>query len=701
MAILPDLLVSAAILQDALIGKDGLPLAGGIVTLYQENSRTTLKNWYYQSGTPGHYMWITLPNPLTLSAAGTITDVNGNDVIPFFYPWFTDEDGNTIYQSYYITVYNSRGELQFTRANFPFDPNQINPNPPNNPIATLENLIINNRFWRNIGSIINAGNIPLPAPYDKGPGYIQNGNFGLAYNDTPIPTPPGPPLYYYITLAPSQNDGFSMPDFNYIKNAIGGAESISFPKFPSTNLPALSGDVMPEFYIAHVCGTQDPGVSIKVYQFPISLHLDTLAGQQASVSVQARSNTGGTQLTLAIYQFQGTGNTSVQPQPIGVFQLSTSWQKYTANFEFGNNLNALPSSTGDDAWYLQIGMPILVGPFEVEFTLPSLYLNPVTDIPTTDFQTYDQIDAVVSKPRTGDLRTSINQFYPYGWVPMNNGTIGNNITKPDPAFLPTTRNNIDTWPLFNLIWNLFAPYSTGDSAGPGLNPIAPMYLTGVADTQVGYGPNVTNPTTALMDWDAGRQLSLTKSMGQVMLGTAPVTALLSTYMSVFTATNSIPALLITLTTPMNVFKGMPIYVSNSGGALPGNLTANTIYYITADSAFTLSTFHLSLTFVAAMAGTAIAFTTAGTGTQTLTGWLSGTNEGEYAHGQTAAEVGPHTHTGSVLPGSIITTATTGPGTTVVGQGVGTLPLTIATNSPNGAGANVTQPGTFNNIYIKL
>jgi hypothetical protein len=84
MAILPELLVSAAVLQNILVGKDGLPLAAGVVTLYHDNSRQTLKNWYYQSGTPEHYTWTALPNPMTLSAAGTTVDNNGNDLDPFY-----------------------------------------------------------------------------------------------------------------------------------------------------------------------------------------------------------------------------------------------------------------------------------------------------------------------------------------------------------------------------------------------------------------------------------------------------------------------------------------------------------------------------------------------------------------------------------------------------------------------------------------
>ena len=87
MPINVDLLIAAPVLQDYLTDKDGTPMAGGTITCYQDNSRTTLKNWYYQSGTPGNYTYIRLPNPLTLSAAGTICDINGVDTIPFFYPY--------------------------------------------------------------------------------------------------------------------------------------------------------------------------------------------------------------------------------------------------------------------------------------------------------------------------------------------------------------------------------------------------------------------------------------------------------------------------------------------------------------------------------------------------------------------------------------------------------------------------------------
>src|SRR5688572_32217220 len=142
MAINTSLLIAAPMLQDYLVDKStGAPLTAGIITCYQDNSRTTLKNWYYQSGVSGNYTYIRLPNPLTLSAVGTIQDNNGNDVIPFFYPY--SETDNVTRQPYYITVDNSQAQRQFTRENFPFLPNQT---PSDQTIPTLRNYIVNNVF---------------------------------------------------------------------------------------------------------------------------------------------------------------------------------------------------------------------------------------------------------------------------------------------------------------------------------------------------------------------------------------------------------------------------------------------------------------------------------------------------------------------------------------------------------------------------
>ena len=144
MPINPDLLIAAPVLQDLLVDKTGLAMAGGTITMYHDNSRTTLKNWYYQSGSPPGYTYIKLPNPLTLSAAGTICDINGVDTIPFYYPY--DEEDETINDPYYVTIVNYARTNQITRENFPY--NRAN-TAPLIMTETLQNLIVNNGFWRN------------------------------------------------------------------------------------------------------------------------------------------------------------------------------------------------------------------------------------------------------------------------------------------------------------------------------------------------------------------------------------------------------------------------------------------------------------------------------------------------------------------------------------------------------------------------
>lgn len=183
MAINTNLLIASPTLQDALIDDaTGLPLAAGVITLYHDNNRTSLKNWYYQSGSPGAYTYITLPNPLTLSSVGTIVDNNGNDTIPFFYP--VSETDNVTPDPYYITVVNSNGQNQFVRQNFPFVATE---GTPETTIETLDNYVVNGTFWRNIGtaSFTNGGT--------SYPTFVFNGT-----------------TFYYQTLAPSNHDGFSL-----------------------------------------------------------------------------------------------------------------------------------------------------------------------------------------------------------------------------------------------------------------------------------------------------------------------------------------------------------------------------------------------------------------------------------------------------------------------------------------------------------
>src|SRR5258706_9071399 len=154
-------------------------------------------------------------------------------------------------------------------------------------------------------------------------------------------------MFYYLTVAPSQHDGFSMPDINFMKNVNGATETITFQKFAQGDTPVLTGDITPEFYINHV-STSQSGETFKVYQFPISLHLQTLALTDFSISIQAMS-TGNAPLQLYLFQFTGTGQTSPAPIPIGNPIVTTpTWSKYDAEFSFPSDSGLSSSTSGDD-----------------------------------------------------------------------------------------------------------------------------------------------------------------------------------------------------------------------------------------------------------------------------------------------------------------------------------------------------------------
>lgn len=619
MAINTSLLIAAPMLQDFLISKTGIPLAAGVVTCYSNTNQTTLKNWYYQSGQTPPYAYLPLPNPMTLSAAGTIVDVNGNDVIPFFYPFASD---NTTPETYFITVYDQFGTFQFSRYNFPFTGSGGSPS---NGVSTLENYIINNRFWRNAGTIV----VPT-----SGSGQYQ------------------------VTVAPSQHDGFSFPDIQYIKSVYGATETITFTQFPTQNTQVLTGDITPEFYINHNCTVAQAGETQKVYQFPISLHLLTLDNVPYTVTLQAQGVSGTQTITVFLYQFTGTGTSSPAPKLIaqGTLNLTTAWTKYFLSDIFPSSVGLVIGAGGDDAYYLQIGMP-LAATCGINFTLPSLYLSNQPSIPTNNFATYDQIDTVINSPRTGDLRQSMNTFSPFGWVPMNDGSIGS------AASSATTRNNIDTWPLYNLIYTSILDHWAPVSGG----------RTGMSTAN------------AYTDFTANKTLTLPRSLGRVLMGDNGGLTTPQAFATNYGASHFNLIVVSTAQYPT----GTPIQLTSTG-SLPANLSANTIYYAINTSSTTIQ---LATTIENAYASTAIDIGGNQVSVSTIYS-ASGAYVGESLHVLVASEL-PDPITSTALTANFTAGAVTG-----IASGAAHA-SGIVSNNGGGNGHNTIQPSTFANVFIKL
>ena len=452
MPINQGLLIAAPMLQDSFVDKLGIPMANGTVTCYHDDSRTTLKNWYYQTGTPGLYTFLPLPNPLTLSAAGTICDINGVDTIPFFYPYL--ESDESIIDKYYITIVNEFGTNQITRANFPYNVAEAGAV---TTVTQFSNLIINNGFWRNV--LPNTVNSAPPQSIILSTGGAStflipniNGNFAAI-------------------VSPSQHDGFSTPDCQFIKNNLTANDAMAFVAFPLESQLLINGTNTPEYYVVFNCTQAGTNEIQKCFQFPISLHINNLANLNYTVSIQASSSSSST-IELRLLQYTGAGTLSPTPTVIALspITLTPTFNKYVLTDIFPSAAGLTLGVGNDDAFYLQVSMPMNTL-CNVNFTKPSLYLTNNV-VPTVDYQSYDQVNAIISSPRSGDVRLSLNligvpytigpSFGSFGWVYANDGTIGST------ASAATSRANNDTFILYYNLWtnvlNAWAPVSGGRGA---------------------------------------------------------------------------------------------------------------------------------------------------------------------------------------------------------------------------------------------
>lgn len=669
MAINESLLIAAPMLQDYLVDKDtGLPLAAGVVTLYTNFTNMFLKPWYTQQGDSLPYTYVELPNPMVLSAVGTIQDTSGNDVIPFFYP-YTQGDAPE-FESYFITVENSNGELQFTRANFPF---VAKVNPPASLVATNENLLINNCFWRNAALTTNT-------PFNPNTTAFFNGKITINAKNL-----------IYGTLAPSQHDGHIMPDILYFKDTMDSVETISFNTFsaPSTQTTfpdnvLLPNDITPELYFNLTCATMGTE-TVRYVQIPLQLHIKSLSGFAGGYFTIEAYNAAFSNavITAAIFQFTGTG---APIQPVVSTQqiiLGSGWNKSTINLPIPTAQTLTTGVGGDDALYIQIGYPTQQV-FNINIALPEFYLG--SPPATNSFQTYDQVNAIASSPRTGDVRTSLNKFSPYGWVPANDGTIGSSLST------ATTRNSNDTWLLYNLIYT-----SMSDDLAP---------VTG--------GRTAPGNTTAAAytDFAANKAMALTKNLGRAMIGLPPLATV--TYDRTITptwnnsvtsnpaGTNYVGVFTITLsTTTALLYPGSPIYLT---GTMPtgGNFVANKVYYAIPARDGTATQFQLATTYDLAIAGTAIqAGAATDNGSNLVLNYALGGAFGQKAHKQIENELATHSHPGSVAHTETVPNA--GGALLIFSQKAITgFDATLAI-APDGLSYpfNVVPPSTYMNVFFKL
>ena len=564
----------------------------------------------------------------------------GNGTMP---PIFWEFDDAAPEETYYIQVFSAPQD-QGGVFLWDFDGLSGNGGGGGGTIITnndVENLIVNGQFFRHVADQVGAPSIPVQITLAPS----NNAGIGGTANNV--------------------NDGPPLPDIIFAKSNQTDSDNINFVAVSPIGSANLAPNPTPEIYVKYNCTVGGTGQTYKYFQFPVVKALQNLSGSTVSVQMYVRLVSGSpTDVTLSLRQFFGNGG-SPSPDvvtPIGggpIALVLGAWTKIVLNSQVVPSIAGKTLGTcGNDALFMQINMP-LTDPINLDFILPAMYLGAMTS--NTDFHTLDQTDAIVDSPRTGDTRTSLNSFM-FGYVPMNDGTIG------DAASGATSRANIDTFQLFNLIWNNFQ----------GNQALAPMFN---GATPIAYG---SDPVT---DFTANRRLSLTKNLGRVMAGALPVAANQS-----FTRS----ANLLTVASSAGFYTGMAVTVS--GGSLPAPLVAGTIYYAIVVDATNIS---LATTTANALAGTPIALTTAGTGTVVVVNNETlGSFIGEERHQQALAELAPHVHPTANNGGAFLGTGTGGANN--YGSGGSTTSEAANTASAGfGTPFNIIQPTVYMNVFIKL
>jgi len=306
MAINP-LYVLAPSLQQYFVDKDtGLPLAGGRVYFYKDTARTVLKPVYQITGNPPDYSFIALPNPIVLSAVGTIQDDDDNDILEYYYPY--DAEGNI--ELYYIRVASATGVEQFVRQAFP----SSNDNSPSAESTNIDNFIPNPQF-------LTHNNIPA----------VEQNNYtaGKIYQNI-------------TTIAPG--------NWTFEHDGSGENISVTFPRYGSiTTLPTSNPRYAVQISV-QVAGS-DTYKDLRVFFRNVNIFTNS----SEAYNLYFEGNAVGSAITgyqVLLYRNYGSGGSIPTTTPIQVFNLTTSVQKYNIPITFlvDNSKNIGPGN--DD--YIQI-----------------------------------------------------------------------------------------------------------------------------------------------------------------------------------------------------------------------------------------------------------------------------------------------------------------------------------------------------------
>jgi hypothetical protein len=301
----------------------GEPLSNGTITFYKDNDRSVLKDVYQLSGLPPYSVdsFVTLPNPLTLSSSGTIVNENGDNVIPYFFPYEgTPTNTTNAIELYYIVVESEAGTEQFTREAWP-----------PNATSSESNVVVNDIY-----------------------NYIPNGQF-LAHTNISASSVGSPDGIVTEAITPIAQGGwyFYQNESTASVNKIFFTQQTSFQEDQPTSNPRYAANI--------VCSGIDLTDTVK--DLRIRFPNVNKFGSADLTDVFTFSITGKTtnffnSLDVYLIKNYGTGGSAQTEEVVGTLSFDTFYQINNVTFPFGSNTDKTIGTLNDDYVEIAIRFPL-------------------------------------------------------------------------------------------------------------------------------------------------------------------------------------------------------------------------------------------------------------------------------------------------------------------------------------------------------
>jgi hypothetical protein len=307
------------------------PLAAGIVSFYSDIARTVPKNVYTLTGTPPSYTYASLGAVLTLSSIGTFDDGAGNNIVPYLYPY--DLSGNV--ELYYITVYNSVGQFQFSVGGVP-----------------------------NVAATITPSTIPQERNFIENGQFVLNQNAGVVSNTV-------------TTIA--------YGGWRYLRSSNLATDAIAFPRFNAPLITTANPTGNPRYACQISCSVPNLGDTYKTLEVRFEdVNRFSSSSQTLTLFFSGINNlTGTVPIPVSLYKNFGAGGSAPTTTPIGTLTINASaYSNANYSFSFGDNFTKTLGTGNDDYFSIQLSLPASV----------------VFDISLTDFALFLGTEVVTSYP---------------------------------------------------------------------------------------------------------------------------------------------------------------------------------------------------------------------------------------------------------------------------------------------------------------